>query len=334
MSADAARDVSDGLLLRRATDEDRPRIIGLCRASLGWAEGDPNEAFFAWKHDENPFGPSPAWVAEAPDGSLVGLRVFLRWRFLAPDGTGLEAVRAVDTATHPQWQGKGIFTKLTLGAIPDLRGDGIDFVFNTPNDKSRPGYLKMGWSEVGRVPVGVRVAGPRSIPRLAASRTAAELWSEQVDVGAPAADVFSDEAAVERLLAACGSSRAIATDRSAAYLRWRYRFGPLRYRAVLVGRSIEDGVVVLRVRRRGEVREVAICEVLVPGRRRLGPVMSRIARETNADHLLRCTGLAGVRDGFLPAAPLGPILTWRPIRRTGVPAMGDLRLALGDVELF
>src|SRR5690606_39071198 len=116
------------------------------------------------------------------------------------------------------------------------------------------------------------------IPRLAASRTAAELWSEQVDVGAPAADVFSDEAAVERLLAACGSSRAIATDRSAAYLRWRYRFGPLRYRAVLVGRSIEDGVVVLRVRRRGEVREVAICEVLVPGRRRLGPVMSRIAR--------------------------------------------------------
>lgn len=326
--------VGDGLRLRRATDEDRPAIIELCRASLGWAEGDPNEAFFAWKHDENPFGRSPSWVAEAPDGSLAGLRVFLRWRFRSPDGTTLEAVRAVDTATHPDWQGKGIFTRLTLGALPDLREDGIDFVFNTPNEKSRPGYLKMGWSEVGRVPVGVRVAGLRSLPRLAASRTPAELWSEAVELGEPAVDVLADEAAVDRLLAACGLPDGIASDRSAEYLRWRYRFGPLRYRAVLVGSSVEDGIVLLRVRRRGQAREAAICEVLVPGQRPLGPVMARIAREARADHLIRCSGAAGLRDGFVPVRGLGPTLTWRPLRRTGSPSMSELRLALGDVELF
>jgi GNAT superfamily N-acetyltransferase len=78
-----------------------------------------------------------------------------------PDGTTINAVRAVDTATHPDWQGRGIFSRLTLGALDDLRDDGVDCVFNTPNDKSRPGYLKMGWQQVGKVPVSVRLTGPR-----------------------------------------------------------------------------------------------------------------------------------------------------------------------------
>ena len=33
-------------------------------------------------------------------------------------------------------------------------------MFNTPNDKSRPGYLKMGWHQVGRPPSSVRVRSP------------------------------------------------------------------------------------------------------------------------------------------------------------------------------
>lgn len=108
---------TDDLEIRRATDDDRPAVIDLCRASLGWKAGDPNEAFFAWKHDQNAFGTSPAWVAVTPDGTLAGLRVFLRWRFRRPDGSTFDAVRAVDTATHPDWQGRGIFTRLTLGAL-------------------------------------------------------------------------------------------------------------------------------------------------------------------------------------------------------------------------
>ena len=122
---------------------------------------------FAWKHDENPFGQSPARVAEDDSGTLVGLRTFLRWRFRRPDGTTLSAVRAVGTATHPDWQGRGIFSRLTLSALDDLRDAGVDRVFNTPNDKSRPGYLRMGWQQVGKVPVSVRLTGPRSIAKLA-----------------------------------------------------------------------------------------------------------------------------------------------------------------------
>jgi GNAT superfamily N-acetyltransferase len=208
------KDKPPDLRLRKAEPDDRPAIIELCRRSLGWKADDPNEAFFAWKHDENPFGQSPAWVAEDDTGTLVGLRTFLRWRFRRPDGTTLSAVRAVDTATHPDWQGRGIFSRLTLSALDDLRDEGVDCVFNTPNDKSRPGYLKMGWQQVGKVPVSVRLTGPRSIAKLAGARTAAEKWSEECSVGRPAAEVFADHDAVEALLARIGTRSHIATDRT------------------------------------------------------------------------------------------------------------------------
>ena len=68
----------------------------------------------------------------------------------------MRAVRAVDTATHPDFRGQGVFSALTLGALEELRSDGVAFVFNTPNERSRPGYLKMGWQPVGQVRVLAR----------------------------------------------------------------------------------------------------------------------------------------------------------------------------------
>lgn len=325
---------SSQLELRRSTPADRDAIIQLCRASLGWQAEDPNEAFFAWKHDDNAFGPSPSWVAVADDGTIAGLRVFLRWRFREPCGRTFTAVRAVDTATHPDWQGKGIFTKLTLGAIPDLRADGVDVIFNTPNDKSRPGYLKMGWSQVGRVPVGFRPTSLGALGTIARARTAAELWSEPSTLGLDAVDAFTHHDEVGRLLQRCGAPAGIGTDRDAAYLRWRYSFAPLRYRVVPLGDRLEDGAVVVRLRRRGPALECAVVEMLVPRTTPVRGVLGHIASASGADYLLGCVGGAGVREGFLPAPQLGPILTWRPVCRTGVPTMRELDLTLGDVELF
>ncbi len=153
------RALPDGLAIREATAEDRPAIIELCRAALGWGDDPRFEQLFSWKHDENAFGPSYMWVATDGD-RIVGLRAFMRWEF-ARRGEMLRAVRAVDTATHPDYQGKGLFTAMTMHGLDEIRDDGIDFVFNTPNDKSRPGYVKMGWREVGKLPVAIRVAGPR-----------------------------------------------------------------------------------------------------------------------------------------------------------------------------
>lgn len=327
-------DDADELVVRRATPGDRQQIIELCRASLGWRDGDPNETFFAWKHDDNAFGPSPSWVAATVDGRLVGLRVFLRWRFRRPDGTSFDAVRAVDTATHPDWQGRGIFTRLTTGALPDLEADGVANVFNTPNDKSRPGYLKMGWVSLGRAPVAVRLRSPLAARRLVSARTGAEKWSEATDVGIDAARVFADLEQSGRLLSVAAAPTGIATDVTAEFLAWRYSFGPLRYRVVPLGDRIDDGVVVFRIRRRGDATEATICDVIAPAGTRPSKAIGWILRSTGADFALVAPRGPVGRSGAILVDRLGPVLTWRTLADPLVPSMADLELVLGDVELF
>ena len=188
--APTRRPLPQGLDIREATPADRPAIIELCRASLGWGDDPRFEQLFSWKHDQNAFGPSYMWVA-TDGGKIVGLRAFMRWEFVR-GGEVLHAVRAVDTATHPDYQGKGLFTAMTMHGLDVIKDDGIDFVFNTPNDKSRPGYLKMGWQEVGKLPVAIRVAGPRVAMRVARSRVASSHWPIEVGLGVPVTDVVSE----------------------------------------------------------------------------------------------------------------------------------------------
>src|SRR5713101_901703 len=142
--------MADGLTVQRATSADFPGVLELTRRALGWTDADTH--FLEWKHLRNPFGPSPMWVA-TDDDRVVGFRAFLRWEFVTRAGRTVTAVRAVDTATDPAYQGQGIFTRLTTEAIAALTHDGVELIFNTPNAKSLPGYLKMGWQEIGRLPV-------------------------------------------------------------------------------------------------------------------------------------------------------------------------------------
>ncbi|MFP5417213.1 MAG: GNAT family N-acetyltransferase, partial [Actinomycetes bacterium] len=251
------------LEIRPATTADDPEVIPMLRAALKKSDDPHYEAFLHWKHRENSFGVSPAWVA-LHEGRAVGYRTFLRWRFVNDEGKKVTAVRAVDTATHPDYQGLGIFRTLTLRGVADLTlaGDGI--VFNTPNDQSRPGYLKMGWSVARRLPVGVLPAGARSLPRMANSRVPAALWSEPTSAGADAAEVFAETGVAEKLLEHA-PTKGFRTDRTPEHLAWRTKFGPLCYRVLLASENDPaEGGVVFRLRRRGGTIEAAIIEQLVP----------------------------------------------------------------------
>lgn len=325
---------SPPVTVRRGQPDDLQAIVALAGSALGWSDGGPHVELFRWKHLDNPFGASPAWVAECA-GELVGFRTFLRWRWVGPGGTRYAAVRAVDTATHPEHQGKGIFTLLTRHALVDLAQDGVDFVFNTPNDQSRPGYLRMGWRELGRVPVVVRPAGPGALRRMAKSRQPADKWSLATAAGVPALDFFTDDEATARLLATTPVSRRLVTDRSPAFLRWRYRLGPLHYRCFPLGDRVEDGAIVFRVRQRGIGREVTVGDVVAPARpgRALGGALAAVLRATEADYAL--AGRPSLpRSVALPMPRQGPTLTWRDVRPVPPMALSDFALTLGDIELF
>lgn len=189
----------------------------------------------------------------------------------------------------------------------------------------------MGWSVVKRLPLAILPRDPKALVTMATSRVPAALWSQATTAGHDAPEALADDAVAEGLLRHAPDS-GVRTDRSAAYLRWRTAFAPLRYRLLLVDEADPaQGGVIFRLRRRGEAVEAAIIEDLVPDWRTGARLVRRLLRETGADYAI------GVRSaswsGLVPVPIPGPVLTSRPLASTPPPA-GAWTLSLGDIELF
>jgi GNAT superfamily N-acetyltransferase len=324
------------LTIRAPSAGDQEAILRLLKVGLGEGGVPRDLVFWTWKHLASPFGPSYLLVAEA-DSVIVGLRAFMRWTWWSGERE-VPAVRAVDTVTHPDWRGRGVFTRLTLEMIERVRSEGVAFVFNTPNDKSRPGYLKMGWVRVGRLTPWIQ---PRRIlPRR----------SERQEASAPpsVSDLLG-EPGIDGLLVATPGDRRLTTRPDRAYLRWRYADIPgIRYHAAW---SLEPGraaaLVFRSLDRRGR-RELRLCEILVAPSRSAERVARRLvqqaARLVAADHVVALAARATPehrivrRAGFLRAPRLGPVLTVRPLPPASAPVdprrRSNWRTTLGALELF
>jgi GNAT superfamily N-acetyltransferase len=303
------------LSVRDARDEDLPAVLALLRQSMGRDDDERFDELFRWKHLENPFGRSPMWVACDGD-RIVALRALMRWEFERA-GETFRSVRMVDTATHPDYQGRGVFTKLTRAAIAAVEAEGVDFVFNTPNAKSLPGYLKMGWQEIGRAPARVRPFSALAALRLVRSRVPASHWSEPIDIGVPVEEVLAE------LMRAQTSHDRLRTRRTEEYLRWRYARQFLRYRAIVA----ESGIAIVRVRHRGDTRETVLADA--PAERELLRIVCKAVAPV-ADHAVG----VGTLPGWLRVPSLGPIVTTRDLARAAPRDLAAFDFSLGDIELF
>lgn len=331
----------------RAVDKDVPRILDLVRLSLGAGTIPRTLDYWLWKHEANPFGVSPVLVAEDA-GRLVGLRAFMRWGWRS-GSRHVPAVRAVDTATHPDYRGMGLFTRLTLRLRDEMAAEGVAFVFNTPNAQSRPGYLKMGWETVGRPSLWVRVMRPvRFVRGLRREGLGGDEDEPPVVDSDCAADALASPLVHSIVEGAAPQAESYHTAATLEYLRWRYAAVPgFTYSIVARGEGAEGALIVMRSRRRGSIRELRLCDLVLGrtavARRNMRRLLSEATRASNVDVILamRPPGLPAhtlLRAGYVPAPRTGPILTAYPLSGpTDLPdprKLGNWGPAIGDLELF
>jgi GNAT superfamily N-acetyltransferase len=355
--------VATEIQIRPYVPDDESSVLELLRKCLGESENlQRKPEVWRWKHLENAFGRSYALVASQPDGRVIGLRAFLRWEFLERD-TPVRAVRAVDTAVDPEFRRGGLFTRLTLRALDDVRAEGTALVFNTPNERSLAGYLKMGWREVGTVAPLIKV---RRYPRFMWGMTRQKvLGRRNGDPGArphaydtffrdrpelptsPALDVI-DSASLGQLIDSDSRMWAgmIRTRRSPAYLRWRYGNHPtIRYRAVLLGpKERPDALAIFRPNTRYGLREIVISELLVrdPDRVLVSELVDAVAARVRADYLVAYfpEGTFHRRalesSGFRKVPVGGMTLATNPLDgpRSELSELSSWGLSIGDLEYF
>lgn len=328
----------DRVEFRSGSDADLPAVLELMRVALSTGSVPCTHGFWTWKHRENPFGASPMRVACVRD-RIVGVRLFMRWQWTC-EGQPVSAVRAVDTATHPQWRRRGIFHRLTTELVQEASREGVAFVFNTPNERSRPGYLRLGWTSAGRVSMWVR---PRLFGR---ARSAAEPHTPAVcpsDLGeriatAHRSGLFAQFRAANR----CYRTR--PTDE---YFLWRYVACPARR----YGSAPADparALLIYDVHVRRGLRELKLCELLVDrswaGVRAGIEAVRATINDVAADYAISAlTGDATqtavlAASGFVPAPRTGPVLIVREL--ADCPSLPDPRKrrsmapSIGDLELF
>ena len=327
-------------------ESDADRVVDLLAGCLGEGGVPRSTAFWRWKHESNPFGPSPALLATAGDG-IVGVRAFLRWDWWSGDRR-VPAVRAVDTATRAGWRGRGVFSALTGELVEREARRGTAFVFNTPNRASGAGYLKMGWRPVGRLPVLVRPFGLRALRRFAGGgRPTAD--------GLPPVAHLLDRRQTAALVAAVDRQRRDGRYRTKlddVYLRWRYADAPgLDYRACWRGDGADAAALIVRIRRRRRCVEASVSEVLATGEPasvgNAARLLASLAATTTADYAVAVASprtperRALAAAGFLPLPAAGPRLFVRALAADAGEAplpppdrLASWRLGVGSFEIF
>ena len=331
-------------------------ILALLKACLGEKPSRRREEiFWNWKHQANIFGSSLLLVAKE-DQQLAGLRAFLRWEWQA-GGKIHKTIRAVDTATHPDFQRRGIFSRLTLAGLDEARQQGIDFVFNTPNPNSMPGYLKMGWQHVCRLPMYVRLLRPiRFACGLVKAKTMGQTNGTVPDQTSffrhtplGVLEFLEAKPALDRLIARDLTLRGagFTTFRSTAFCRWRYGehpFVPYYVEMVQEGAEVR-GVLIYRTNIRFGLREIMITDMLLAEDSSVivAQLLKSLRRRVRADYLIAHFGensghLKQLRcDGFFKLPGQGMNFTVRLLDREINPdplQANNWSLCLGDLEIF
>jgi hypothetical protein len=285
----------------------------------------------------------------------VGLRLLMRWQFRTSAGQILRAVRAVDTATHPAYQRRGIFSTLTRQAIRELKEDGVDLIFNTPNARSLPGYLKMGWQVVAKWPVYIRVLKPvRMLSRRSKSKSASQqsvVFGEYFTSGIRTWQAFAAREGRNsaELLSSWEQQRgqvAIRTPRDFDYLDWRYGQHPhITYSVFAFEHSGGlAGFAILRPNWRSGRQEIVLTELfLKQADRKLGEfffknLMKHLKGDYLVAHFSRHTlDLTLLKQaGFLAIPARGITFTVHPLslHSDGARDAAFWDLTLGDLEIF
>jgi len=313
------------MLLRKAIATDIPAIIELLKTSLGERMTSKSEQLWSWKHQANPFGASPVLVAQEERGELIGVRAFLRWEFIK-GGKLIKACRAVDTAVHPAYQGKGVFRQTTMELVEKMQAEGIDLIYNTPNTQSTPGYLKMGWEKWGKLPLKMEfnfnLGKKKKDPKPANWQKIREF--------------------IDRIETAPNLKSGVSTHHRPGYISWRYELCPL-----FPYHYLSDGESYLLIYRLKEGKlglELRITDLFILGeitsakKAALSQELKIVQKESG----VRFTSFSGLTYpeqkafdlGYLPVFAIGPIVTLRPLNDDFNPLVEDWKWSLGDLEVF
>ncbi len=140
-------------LFRLARPDEDSRILDLYKASFGRALP---AYWWKWYSRQCPTGLDRTTVIEdLTTGKLIAslsyLPIQIRYNFI-----DVRASLATNGNTHPDYQGKGLFTSIGHYALSQEKNFGSSISLGMPNPKAYPGHMKVGWDVFFELPFLVK----------------------------------------------------------------------------------------------------------------------------------------------------------------------------------
>jgi len=220
--------------------------------------------WFKWKHYQNPYGASIiACSYDTEKNRIAAMRAFWRHRFFF-NGEIVNGFQPCDTATHPDYQRQGLFTLLTQYAIEESRKENTHFIFNFPSYNSKPGYLKMGWNDLGGMTMLIRPLNAQFFPKAIDYFLKNKIVKNETVIHPSVTTKYLLNSKQLLKYPYCMGRYPQNTSKlvpyvTAPYLHWRLLKNPLHK---YYGISVKDSLIVFRLKRRGTLIEVSLIEVL------------------------------------------------------------------------
>jgi GNAT superfamily N-acetyltransferase len=211
--------VTEPLIIRDATEADRDRAVALLAAAHGSEVRDAESWDWLFR------GRLDRYVVAEADGMLAAQYALRPLRVLHR-GEVIDASLSLDTATHPDFGGRGLMTDLGDRAYQRAGGD---LVLGFPNPSSSwILYNRLGWHELRPFPLLfkplpglIRAATGLALPSLGHLGGQAERFDR---FGSWADDIWHRTA----------SSLGTSVVRDSRHLNWRYAEAPFPYERFLV----------------------------------------------------------------------------------------------------
>jgi predicted N-acetyltransferase YhbS len=153
-------------IVREAVPEDDPQIADLFDGVFGFR---PSASHIDWKFRQNPDAIPLTVVAEC-ENTIVGQYALWSTRLRL----GREVVigaQSLDTMTHPDFRGQGMFVALATECMELAFQRGVEALYGFPNDNSYPGFVRrLDWDHTGDVAGWVRPLVPsrhKRVPKMA-----------------------------------------------------------------------------------------------------------------------------------------------------------------------
>ena len=323
--------------IRPYKESEKHQVIDLLNTVFQPQEYFSNERsseWWNWKYERNVFGKSIIIIAEDND-RVVGARIFWAWEFQCR-GKTLKAYQPVDTVVHPNYQGQGLFSKLTVKAVEEAMKKKADFLFNFPNQNSLPGYLKLGWNYVAKLPWLVKPVRPFHLTKTLKNNekaTPVEL-DEKYRITPEMCDDLLERESFDGLL---------RTRQSKELLWWRYGENQFfKYGALQVREGRKKLSAIFELNLKGTRREMIIVDILGSNElvKKLFKELIGVAKSMNVDFMttimtngyemekLRSLGFMKVRKKNLVALPLNLSLENKAINIDNWRIVGGMHDAL------